>query len=115
MVSWKESKEILEDWLRLLSDQSHDRLQTLSNSENQTKTTNDEPHDDTVETDFQVKSVELVDVDQWWSSDSEKYKDKRSGRFNLSFVVELHKPETKRGKYKENLEYEYLLQSLCIA
>ena len=98
MVGLKESKEILEDWLRLLSDQSHDCLQTLSNSENQTKTTNDEPHDDTVETDFQVKSVELVDVDQWWSSDSEKYKDKRSGRFNLSFAVELHKSETKKRK-----------------
>ena len=72
MLSSIEARVILYDWLKLVSDQSKDCLQVLSNSQ---KIENIESIQ---KDDFDVETVEYVPVDKWYTDES-KYQDMKSG------------------------------------
>ena len=70
-----EAKVILHDWLKLVSDQSKDCLQVLSNSEDIQNIEKLVDKDD-----FEVETVEYVAVDKWYTDES-KYQDMKSGNY----------------------------------
>ena len=74
MLSSIEARVILYDWLKLVSDQSKDCLQVLSNSQQI------ENIESIQKDDFDVESIEYVSVDKWYTDES-KYQDMKSGTY----------------------------------
>ena len=92
----KEFREILTEWIEILSNQSNDCLNSLVNNDNHDDEVPDYLDDDDDDEDYNfVESVQYWPVDQWLD-DEDFYKNMKSGiiklnlfRFGHSLLVHM--------------------------